>query len=133
MHNGSNYAISIPMQHEGQIEEILQRLKENLSLSWIVIDPIVKRAANVSSRSPISVEWPCNIARNFRLYYSTIMVGYGQLGLGMEAELVECRLVVTCSGVDEGEVHMEEVSMEIRDIEGRRFDGWGSFVILQEA
>ncbi|KAF5736700.1 F-box protein [Tripterygium wilfordii] len=37
------------------------------------------------------------------------------------------------NGVDEGEVHVDDVSMEIRDIEGRRFDGRESLVILQEA
>ncbi|XP_038722636.1 F-box protein At2g27310-like [Tripterygium wilfordii] len=126
----ANDDVSTPIQHEGEIEEILQHLKENLSLSWIVIDPILKRAGNVSSRSPVSLEWP-STTRNVQLCYSTIMAGDGRQGL--EAELVECRLVVTCSGVDEGEVHVDDVSMEIRDIEGRRFDGRESLVILQEA
>ncbi|XP_038685703.1 F-box protein At2g27310-like [Tripterygium wilfordii] len=128
--HGPNDIVSTPIQHEGEIEEVLEHLKESLILSWIVIDPISKRAANMSSRSPVSLEWPCT-ARNVQLYYSTIMAGDGRLGL--EAELVECRIVVTCSGLDEGEVHVDDVSMEIRDIEGRRFDGRESLVILQEA
>ncbi|KAJ1395528.1 F-box-like domain superfamily [Sesbania bispinosa] len=36
-------------------EEWLKHLEENLSLSWIIIDPTRKRAANVSSRFPVTV------------------------------------------------------------------------------
>ncbi|KAF5730759.1 F-box protein [Tripterygium wilfordii] len=123
--------ISIPIQDRGEIDCLVEHLKEKLSLSWIVIDPIVKRAANLSSGTPVSIDWPCSTAGDVQLFYSTIIA---DRRLGLESsEFVECRVVITCSGVYEGEMQVDDVSMEIVDFEERGFDGRASLVILQNA
>ncbi|XP_038707925.1 F-box protein At2g27310-like [Tripterygium wilfordii] len=123
-------AVLTPVQHEGEIDTWLKHLEENVSLSWIVIDPTKKRAANLSTRRPVRVRWPCEQGEA-QLHYATIMAGDGRSG--SNEELVKCGLVVSCSGVGEGEVHVEEVSMEMEDMEGRILNGRDSLVILTDA
>ncbi|XP_038685711.1 F-box protein At2g27310-like [Tripterygium wilfordii] len=128
---GQKETVSTPIQQFGEIDALLQDLKENLSLSWIVIDPAAKRAANLSSGRPVLVEWPCT-GGEVQLYYSTVMKTGGRPG-SVESEFAECRVVVTCSGIDGGEVHVDDITMEIKDIDGRSFDGRESLVILQDS
>ncbi|KAF5730833.1 hypothetical protein HS088_TW19G00433 [Tripterygium wilfordii] len=123
--------VSTPIQHTGQMDTWLKHLEENLSLSWIILGLGMKRAANMSTRRPVFIRWPCNTAGVVQLHYTTIMAGDGRAG--SKVELVKCKLVVTCSGVDEGEVKVEEVSMQMKDMEGRRLNGRDSLVILLEA
>lgn len=115
-------------------------LEDNLTVSWIVVDPARKRAANVSSRRPVSVllrrRWMMSsyaaAARDdVEVRYSTVVEGGGERGSA--AEMVEVAVVVTCGVKGEGEVHVREVSVVLEDMDGRNLSGEESLVILGEA
>ncbi|KAF4371069.1 hypothetical protein G4B88_002998 [Cannabis sativa] len=105
----------------------LKHLEENVTLSWILIDPNLKRAANVSSRRPVSVNrhW---LTGEIQLRFSTVMTG--------AREVVQCGLVVTCGGdtdKERGKMHVREVGLHVEDMEGRHLKGSESLVILGNA
>lgn len=109
-------------------------LEDNLAVSWIVVDPTRRRAANVSSRRPVSVvrrrRWMMSsyapAPDDVELRYSTV-VGGGA------AEMVEVAVVVTCGIKAGGEAHVREVSLMLEDMEGRNVSGEESLVILGAA
>ncbi|GMN72851.1 hypothetical protein TIFTF001_054236 [Ficus carica] len=104
----------------------LKQLEENLTLSWILIDPARKRAANVSSRRPVWVQrhW---LTGEIQLRYVTVMAG------PEAAEHVQCGMVVTCGGKEGGEMHVTEVGMHVEDMDGRHLKGKESVVVLRNA
>ncbi|XVE59616.1 hypothetical protein DITRI_Ditri05aG0060300 [Diplodiscus trichospermus] len=106
----------------------LKDLEENLTLSWIVIDPTRKNAVNVSSRSAISVQrhW---LTGDVHVRFGTVMKGDGRRG--SSRELVECGVVVTCGGKEGGEMHVREASMVMEDMEGKGLNGKDTLVILE--
>ncbi|CDY43750.1 BnaAnng07650D [Brassica napus] len=97
-------------------DDTCRDLEQELTLSWIVIDPVGKRAANLSSHRAVSVR------RNW-------------LSGGVEAKFatvvgsVECVItVVTCG---EEEMHVKEVSLRVEKMEGTHLNGKDSLVILR--
>ncbi|KAG5114566.1 hypothetical protein JHK82_037835 [Glycine max] len=100
--------------------ELLNHLDENLTLSWIIIDPTRKRAANLSSRRPVAVRrhW---LTAELQVLYAVPM------------ETVQCVVKVTCCGKAGGAMHVREVSLTMEDTEGRHVMGKDSVVILQDA
>ncbi|XP_022756664.1 F-box protein At2g27310-like [Durio zibethinus] len=109
-------------------ETWLKHLEENLSLSWIVIDPARKKAVNVSSRSAVLVRrhW---LTGDVQVRFGTVMVGDGRRG--SSRELVECRVVVTCGGKEGGGMHVREASMVMEDMERKGLNGKDSLIILE--
>lgn len=109
---------STPVRYLGgsQDEAWLQHLEENLSLSWIVINPTRKKAVNVSSRRAVSVQrhW---LTGDVQVRFGTVTAG--DEGRGSSRELVECGVVVTCCGKEGGEMHVREVCMVMEDMEGK--------------
>jgi hypothetical protein len=124
---GQKEIVPTPIRHVGDTKESLKHLEENLTLSWIVIDPARKRAANLSSRRPVSVSrhW---LTGEVQLLFATIMAADRR-----REELVQCGMVVTCKGSDGGELHVREVSMQMEAMEGNHLNGKESLVILQGA
>ncbi|XP_047975543.1 probable F-box protein At2g36090 [Salvia hispanica] len=92
-----------------------------MTLSWIVIDPVGRRAANLSSHEPVSV----------RRHWLTgdLEVRFGSVFCGGDGGHVICGIVVTCGG----EMDVRDVRMEIEDMDGRHLNGEESLVILQGA
>ncbi|MBA0578807.1 F-box protein At2g27310 [Gossypium raimondii] len=121
---------STPVRYLGgsQDEAWLQHLEENLSLSWIVINPTRKKAVNVSSRRAVSVQrhW---LTGDVQVRFGTVTAG--DEGRGSSRELVECGVVVTCCGKEGGEMHVREVCMVMEDMEGKGLNGKDSLVILE--
>ncbi|XP_068339949.1 F-box protein At2g27310-like [Pyrus communis] len=113
-----------PIRHAGEGQKSLKHLEENLSLSWIVIDPTRKRAANLSSRRPVTVQ-KHRLTGEIHLRFATILVGE------KKGEYVQCGAVVTCKGTEGGELHVREVSMHVEAMEGNHLNGRESLVILQ--
>ncbi|KAJ0259705.1 F-box protein [Hirschfeldia incana] len=109
--------VPTPIERGGRwAEDTCRDLEQGLTLSWIVIDPIGKRAADLSSHRAVSVQ------RNW-------------LSGGVEAKFatvvgsVECVItVVTCG---EEEVHVKEVSLRVERMEGTHLNGKDSLVILR--
>ncbi|XWS28534.1 hypothetical protein CRYUN_Cryun25bG0078300 [Craigia yunnanensis] len=106
----------------------LKHLEENLSLSWIVIDPTRKKAVNMSSRRAVSVQrhW---LTDDVQVRFGIVMAGDERRG--SFKELVECGVVVTCGGKEGRETHVREVSMVLEDMEGKGLNGKDSLVILK--
>lgn len=101
--------------------EWLRDLQENLRLSWIMIDPTRKRAANLSSRRAVSARWHW-LTGEVEVVYAVAM-----------EEEVQCIVKVTCCGKVGGNMHVREVSMTMEDMDGRHVIGRESMVILQNA
>ncbi|XVF19665.1 hypothetical protein REPUB_Repub11eG0130600 [Reevesia pubescens] len=119
-----------PVKYFGGIKDDtwLKHLEENLSLSWIVIDPIRKKAVNMSSRRAVSVQrhW---LTGDVQVRFGTVMEGDERRG--SFRELVECGVVVTCGGKEGGEMQVREVCMVMEDMEGKGLNGKDSLVILK--
>jgi hypothetical protein len=105
-------------------------LLQNITLSWILIDPTRKRAVNLSSRKPVSVErhW---LTGEVQVKFAVVVPGGGRWGTA--EELVECAVVVECGRGIDGRVQVSEVSLSVEDMEKRNLNGRESLVILQNA
>ncbi|OIT19017.1 PREDICTED: F-box protein At2g27310-like [Nicotiana attenuata] len=127
---GHKETVTTPVKFEGDDGICKSRLKENMKLSWILIDPKKNRAVNMSSLKPVSVRrhW---LTGELNVRYSTVMASGADAGDG--GGLVQCGIVVTCEGKEGGELHVREVSMQVEDIDGKVLCGKDSLVILQEA
>lgn len=115
--------VQIPVkfaENDDVVNEWLNHLEENLTLSWIIIEPTRKRAANLSSRLPVSVRRNC-LTGELEVVYAVVM------------GLVQCVIKVTCCGKAGGEVHVREVSLVMENTEGKLVIGRESIVILQGA
>ncbi|CAI8584131.1 unnamed protein product [Vicia faba] len=106
-------------------EEACRNLEEKLSLSWIVIDPIGKRAVNVSSGKPVSVNrhW---LTGDVKVRFATVLHG-GEKGSAKEATV--CSLLVTFGK----EMQVREICFQIEDMDGNQLNGRDSLGILQRA
>lgn len=100
--------------------DVVEWLEQNLTLSWIMIEPTRKRSVNLSSRLPVTVRrhW---LTGEFEVLYAVVM------------GLVQCTIKVTCCGKPGGEMHVREVSFSMEDMDGRHVVGRDSLVILQGA
>ncbi|KAK7261192.1 hypothetical protein RIF29_27497 [Crotalaria pallida] len=101
--------------------ELLKHLEENLTLSWIMIDPSSKRAVNLSGRSVVSTRWQ-SLTEELEVVYAV-----------MVEEEVQCGIKVTCCGKVGGAMHVREISLTMEDMDGRHVMGKESMVILQRA
>ncbi|XP_027343929.1 F-box protein At2g27310 [Abrus precatorius] len=116
-----NELVPTPLKFpHGDEEHLLNHLQENLALSWIIIDPSQKRAANFSSRVPVAA----------RRHWLT---GEMEVVFAMAMETVQCVIKVTCCGKIGGAMHVREMSLTLEDTEGRHVLGRDSLVILQGA
>ncbi|XP_022765797.1 LOW QUALITY PROTEIN: probable F-box protein At2g36090 [Durio zibethinus] len=102
-------------------------LEEDMELSWIVIDPIGKRAMNLSSQRPVNVHrhW---LSGEVQVKFASVVAG-GKSGAA--TELVQCGVVVTCGESVRGEMHVREVSLQVEDMDGMFMNGRDSLVILK--
>ncbi|KAI3412497.1 uncharacterized protein J3R85_017320 [Psidium guajava] len=110
-------------------EAWLRHLEENLSLSWIVVDPSQRRAANLSTRRPVSVQrhW---LTGDVQAQYVTVLAGGPR---GSAAEHVQCTATVTCGGEEGGKLQVREVSFQVEGLDGKILNGRDSLAILGEA
>ncbi|WJX79540.1 hypothetical protein P8452_62652 [Trifolium repens] len=106
-------------------DESCKNLEEELTMSWIVIDPRGKRAMNVSSGKPVSVHrhW---LTGDVQARFATVLHG-GEKGSATEVAL--CSLLVTLGG----EMQVREVCFQIEDMDGINLNGRDSLGILQRA
>jgi hypothetical protein len=111
----------------GEKDSFVKQLEENMTLSWILIDPKRRRAMNLSSGRPVSVQrhW---LTGEVVVKFATIMAGDGG-----EKEFVECGVMVCCGKKEGGEMEVREISMGMEDMEGRNLTGKESLVVIQEA
>ena len=121
-------AVSTRITHP-DTEETCRDMEEDMELSWIVIviDPIGKRAMNLSSQRPVTVHrhW---LSGEVQVKFASVVSGGGS---GAATELVQCEVVVTCGGSARGEMHVREVCLQVKDMDGMYLNGKDSLVILK--
>ncbi|XWS59445.1 hypothetical protein CRYUN_Cryun08bG0122400 [Craigia yunnanensis] len=119
-------AVSTRIPHS-DTEDTCRDLEEDMELSWIVIDPIRKRAINLSSQRPLTVHrhW---LSGEVHVKFAAVLP-CGESGAA--TELVQCGVMVTCGGSARGELHVREVSLQVEDMDGMYLNGKDSLVILK--
>ncbi|CAN0847193.1 Probable F-box protein At2g36090 [Linum grandiflorum] len=111
-----------------ETEAACQDLSEELTLSWVLIDPQGRRAVNLSSHRPVSVQkhW---LSGDVHARFGVILAGEK----GSASEFVHCGIVVTCGGgVQEGAMHVREVSLQMENMDGMYMNGKDSLGILDK-
>ncbi|KAL5545785.1 hypothetical protein UlMin_005472 [Ulmus minor] len=110
-------------------EDTCLELADEITLSWIVIDPNGRRAMNLSSHKPVSVyrHW---LSGEIQIRFASILAGGER---GSSSEFVQCGIVVTCKGSEGGDLKVREVSLLVEDMDGMHLKGRESLVILQRA
>ncbi|KAF8395423.1 hypothetical protein HHK36_019369 [Tetracentron sinense] len=119
--------VSTPIQYR-DMEELGRHLAEDLTLSWIVIDPTGKKAANLSSWRPVSVHRHWYLSGEIQVKYASFLAGDRN-----SSEFVQCVIMVTFGRCKEGEMKVREVSLEVEDMDEMTLNGKASLVILQRA
>ena len=119
--------IPTPIKYLPKDEDWLKHLEDNLNLSWILIDPTLKRSANLSSRRPVSVQrhW---LTRDLEIVYAVVLAGDQR-----SSEFVQCKIKVTCCGKVGGKMHAKEINLMVEDMDGKQVSGKESLVIFQRA
>ncbi|KAK9072702.1 hypothetical protein SSX86_009137 [Deinandra increscens subsp. villosa] len=108
-------------------------LINDITLSWILIDPATKLAVNLSSHKPVSVQrhW---LTGDVQVRFASVLSGAGAgAGAGHReaVALVGCGVVVNCGRSEGGEMHVRDVSMHVEDMDGKNLNGRESLVILR--
>lgn len=125
-------SVSVPTRvpHPEDDDVACRTLAEEVTLSWIVADPARPRAADLSSRRPVSVRrhW---LSGEVEVKFAAVLTGIKKRG---PTEYVEFAIVVTCARAEEGGgMQVREVSLRVEDMEGTQVTGKDGLVILQRA
>ncbi|KAI3447435.1 hypothetical protein Pfo_004100 [Paulownia fortunei] len=115
--------VPTPIKHLDR-DDAGTKILNGMTLSWILIDPIGRRAANISSHKPVTVQRHWLTGEIQVLFASILAADHGH---------VQCGIMVTCGGSDGGEMQLREVRLEIEDREGMHLNGKESLAILQGA
>ncbi|XP_076921013.1 F-box protein At2g27310-like [Bidens hawaiensis] len=113
--------------HAGVDKATLAHLKESVTLNWIIIDPLLKRAGNLSTIKPVSVkrDW---VSNKTIVKYVTVLPGCEP------NEMVQCCIYVVLGLDDSGEVlQVKEVTMKMLNLDSCWLSGGDFLVILQRA
>lgn len=122
--------VPTPEKFEGDDDACMAKVEENMRVSWIIIDPIKKRAVNVSSLEPVKVrrQW---ITGEIQARFATVIAAGA--GSGISGGFVRCGVDVTCGGKEGGNLNVREISMQVEDMEGRVFNGKEFLGIMNNA
>ncbi|KAF6169210.1 hypothetical protein GIB67_013640 [Kingdonia uniflora] len=101
-------------------------LSQDFCLSWILIDPLGQRAANISSWKSVSVHqhW---LLGEIQLKFATILPVDQK-----PKDFVQCEITVAIEK-SEGKVYIREMSFQVEDMDCMNLDGKESLEILDNA
>lgn len=124
------------MERERKEGTLWQELRDGLRLSWILVNRKSKKAANLSSWSPIGGQrhWPTD--KDFLIRFGSVLTAKEIL---LPCQVVECILMMKFKVVHtEGEdtqttLKLTELSMQLGDVEGSHVNGRNSLLVLKEA
>lgn len=125
------------MQGERKEGKLWQELQDGIRLSWILVNRKTKKAANLSSWSPVGGQrhWPTD--NDFLIRFGSILPAKDIL----PCAVVECILIMKLKLVEPegGEdtcntaLKLMELSMQVGDMEGCHVNGRNSLLVLKEA
>lgn len=123
------------IEKERKDGKLWQELRDGIRLSWILVNPKAKRAANLSSRCALDGQrhWPTN--KDLMLHFGTVVPA---------KDIVRCRVVKCVIGMKFRVSHIEgsgthtrveltEVCLQLGDMEGGHVNGRKSLMVLKEA
>nr|XP_043623842.1 probable F-box protein At2g36090 [Erigeron canadensis] len=112
-------------------EDTCMAMMDDMSLSWILIDPVSKHAINLSSHKPVSVQrhW---LSGEVQVRFGSILAGGNHKYSSAAAAVVRCGIVVNCGQSEGGEMQVRELCLEIEDMDGKHLNGKDSLVILRK-
>ncbi|XP_030448940.1 probable F-box protein At2g36090 [Syzygium oleosum] len=127
-------------------EQAGRELGEGLRLSWVLIDPAGRRAMDLSSQAPVSVQrhW---LTGELHARFATVVEAAAGGERGTATEAVQCGVVVTCGGwagaaaaseEEEGKdggggMQVREVGLQVEDGDGMHLSGRDSLEVLGRA
>ncbi|KAI3511112.1 hypothetical protein L1887_18256 [Cichorium endivia] len=116
------------IEFSGDNQVLISNLENNMTLSWIMIDPTQNRAVNLSSINPVSVQrnW---LTGDIEVTFAVVITPDVPLH---NNGYVNCNIQMTC-GVKEGggELNINGVSLTVVDMDGKCLSGKESMVVLQ--
>ncbi|KAL8262114.1 hypothetical protein R6Q59_026163 [Mikania micrantha] len=121
------------MERERKDGKLWQELRDGIRLSWIVVNTKVKKAANLSSWSPLGGQrhWPTE--KDFLLRFGSILPAKDII----PCQMVECILAMKFQVTEASEVQttlkLTELCMQLGDMEGAHINGRNSLLVLNEA
>lgn len=114
--------------------KLWKELRDELKLSWIVVNKKVNQGVSVSSWVPLEVQrhWPTD--DDFLVQFGSVLPAEDVL----PCQVVQCNLLVkfrmvedTCSGCIN--LELTQVSMQLEDMEGSHLNGRNSLMVLKKA
>lgn len=121
------------MERERKDGKLWQELCEGIKLSWIVVNTKAKKAANLSSWTPLGGQrhWPTD--KDFLLRFGSILPAKDIL----PCQMVECIIAMKFQVTEANEGHttlkLTELCMQLGDMEGAHVNGRNSLLVLKEA
>ncbi|XP_040987827.1 probable F-box protein At2g36090 [Juglans microcarpa x Juglans regia] len=100
-------------------ENAYLEFEKDLALSWIMIEPLLRRqAVNLSSHKVMSVQrhW---LSGEIHVRFATILIDER----GSSLEFVECGVVVRCSGSEGKDLQLREVSLQVKNMDVKHLNG----------
>ncbi|KAI5666792.1 hypothetical protein M9H77_16645 [Catharanthus roseus] len=123
---GVKEVVRTPLKFDFEDETCTARTEKNMTLSWIVIDPVKKRTVNLSSLRPVEIRQ--QLKGEINIHFATI------IGDGIDGRFVKCGVDVTCERVKDDDVlNITEIGMQVEDMEGNILNGNDSLEIFEEA
>ncbi|KAL2535630.1 F-box protein [Forsythia ovata] len=125
----------LSIERERKDGKLWQELREGIRLSWIIVNRKIKKAANLSSWSPLGGQrhWPTD--KDFVVRFGSVLPAKEIL----PCQVVECILIMKFRVIrTEGEgvqttLKLTELSMQLEDMDGSHVNGRNSLLVLKEA
>lgn len=120
------------IERERKDGKLWHELRDGIRLSWILVNKKSKKAANLSSWSPLGGQrhWPTD--NDFLIRFGSILPAKDIL----PCQVVECILIMKFQMVvaeDGTTLRLSELSMQLGDMEGSHVNGRNSLLVLKEA
>ncbi|KAL9441315.1 hypothetical protein AB3S75_019904 [Citrus x aurantiifolia] len=110
-------------------ERMMLELGDRFTLSWILIDPIRRRAMNLSSYKPVIVERRWLPGEQVHMRYGWVFYS-GPGEEGSATEYVKFGISLTWEECQSGVMHVTGVSLDLEDMYGSQMSGKESLAII---
>lgn len=110
---------------------LLEKLAEEVRLSWVLFDKKSGKAINLSSSEPLMVQKSWSSDEDYVMNFGCVVPVEECV---VPHKLVECVITARCKMTERGEgMRLTEISMSLVDIEGGHINGRKSLMVLSQA